>query len=186
MSDSANVSAAKPKTGGAVSVAPLGTALPTDATTTLDNAFKNLGYITDAGVTNSVSRDSTDVKAWGGDTVLSSQTGKTDTFKFALMESMNADVQKFIHGADNVEGALATGMTIKENAKELQEQVIVIDAILKGGTLKRTVIPAGKITSIGDITYADNSAIVYDVTVTAAPDKDENTHYEYIQEGAKA
>ena len=39
-----NVTTGKPKTGGAVFRAPLGTALPTDAKTALDEAFKNLGY----------------------------------------------------------------------------------------------------------------------------------------------
>ena len=40
MAKEANVTTAKPKIGGAVYSAPLGTALPTDATTELDNAFK--------------------------------------------------------------------------------------------------------------------------------------------------
>lgn len=45
MATEANVTTAKPKIGGAVYSAPLGTALPTDATTKLDDAFKALGYI---------------------------------------------------------------------------------------------------------------------------------------------
>lgn len=42
-----NVTAAKPKIGGAVSTAPAGTNLPTNAKTALDVAFKTLGYISD-------------------------------------------------------------------------------------------------------------------------------------------
>ena len=45
MADAKNVTAAKPKVGGAVWRAPLGTTLPTDAKTALDKAFKSLGYI---------------------------------------------------------------------------------------------------------------------------------------------
>ena len=45
MSNVANVSTAKPKVGGAIYSAPLGTTLPVDATTALDVAFKSLGYI---------------------------------------------------------------------------------------------------------------------------------------------
>ena len=43
MSTVANVSAAKPRTGGAIYRAPLGTTLPTDASTAIDTtAFKAL------------------------------------------------------------------------------------------------------------------------------------------------
>ena len=66
---STNVTAGKPKITGAVFVAPLGTTIPTDATSALDNAFKCCGYISDAGVVNTNTASTTAVKAWGGDTV---------------------------------------------------------------------------------------------------------------------
>ena len=49
--NSANVTAGTPKVGGAFFHAPLGTDLPTDARTPLDAAFKNLGYISEDGLT---------------------------------------------------------------------------------------------------------------------------------------
>ena len=63
--------------------------------------------------------------------------------------------------------------------------MLVIDTILKGGVVQRTVVPRAKVTTIGDFTYADNAAIVYPVTVTCLPDEDGNTHYEY-RKGAGA
>ena len=56
--DATKVTAVKPKVTGAVFVAPLNTALPTDAKTELDPAFKNLGFISDEGIKN----ENTDVK----------------------------------------------------------------------------------------------------------------------------
>lgn len=63
--NSANVTAGTPKVGGAFFHAPLGTDLPTDANTALDTAFKNLGYISEDGLTESTSIDTNTVKAWG-------------------------------------------------------------------------------------------------------------------------
>lgn len=177
-----NVSAAKPKTGGAVSVAPQGTTLPTDATTALGNAFAQLGYISDSGLTNSNTINTETVKAWGGDEVLVTYNGREVSFQFELIEATNLDVLKQIYGASNVSGTLAGGIAINAKSNiEMPEQVFAIDMILKDGALKRIVIPAGRLSDLGDITYADNDAIGYDVTITAVPDASGNTHYEYIK-----
>lgn len=176
-----NVSAGKPKIGGAVSVAPLATALPTDATTALNVAFKNLGYISEDGLTNENTPETDNVKAWGGDTVLITQSEKTDTFTFTLIEVLNVDVLKFVYGDDNVTGTLADGITVKANAEEAEDREIVIDMVLRNGALKRVVIPLGRISEIGEISYTDEDAVGYEVTVTAAPDANGNTHYEYIK-----
>lgn len=183
---SANVTAAKPKVGGAIYVAPAGTALPTDTTTTLDAAFKELGYASEDGLTNSSSPENDSIKAWGGDVVLSLMTGREDTFSLTLIEALSEEVLKLVHGAANVTGALATGLAVKSNAADLDEHAFVVDMIMRGGALKRVVIPKGKVTEIGEITYSDTAAVGYQVTITAQADDAGNTHYEYIKGAAAA
>ena len=179
-----NVSTAKPKVGGAIYSAPLGTALPSNAKDELDAAFKGLGYVSEDGMTNANSMSSEDIKAWGGATVATVQTEKEDRFTYMLIEATNVDVLKEVYGDDNVEGDLDAGITIKANSQELKEHAIIVDMVLKGGILKRIVIPSGKVAEVGDITYVDGEPIGYETTVAAAPDEDENTHYEYIQKPA--
>ncbi len=181
MADVNNVSYGKPLTDGAISTAPLGSTLPTDATTKLDTKFKSLGYVSEDGITNENSPESEKIKAWGGKTVLVSQTEKPDTYQFTLIEVLNLDVLKVVYGDENVSGTLKTGITIKANAKPMQARCFVIETLLNGDTIKRMVIPNGVISEIGEISYKDDDAIGYETTIECLPDKDGNTHYEYIK-----
>lgn len=181
MSNSSNVSAGKPMITGAVFVAPVGTDLPTSTTASLAAAFKDLGYISDAGVVNSNSPSTTPIKAWGGDTVLDVQTDKPDTFKMQFIEATNEDVLKLVYGSANVTGTLSSGLSIKANSEEQNEVSVVIDMVLKDNCAKRIVLPKAKVTAVGDITYADASAIGYDTTFSCHPDNSGNTHYEYLK-----
>lgn len=183
MSDVNKVSYGKPKVGGAISVAPLGSPLPKDAKSELEAAYKNLGYVSEDGLTNANSPDSDRIKAWGGDTVLVVSTEKPDTFEFTLIETVNVDVLKVVYGEDNVVGDLATGITVTANADQALPHVYVIDMTLKNKTLKRIVIPNGVVSETGDVEYKDDEAVGYNITVDALPDEQGNTHYEYILGG---
>lgn len=184
--NSAHVTVGKPKVGGAIFWAPLGTELPTDATTALNTAFANLGYISEDGVVNSNSPESDDIKAWGGSTVLTTQTGKTDTFQFTLIEALSVAPLRLVYGVANVTGDLSTGITIKANDTQQDSGCLVIDMIMRGGVLKRIVLPSAAVSEVGDISYTDSDAVGYQTTLTASPDTTGNTHYEYIVDPAAA
>lgn len=176
-----NVTAGKPKVGGAIYRAPIGTTLPTDATTALGAAFICLGYVSEDGLSNDNSPESEDIRAWGGDKVLTVVSNKDDTFGFTLIEAMNVDVLKTIYGEDNVSGDLTTGVTVQANSKDLDEYVWAIDMVLRGGVLKRIVIPDGKVSEVGTINYTDGDAVGYETTLATSPDASGNTHYEYLR-----
>ena len=182
-----NVSASSPKVGGAIHVAPIGTALPEDAVSALDVAFKELGYIADGGVTNSNTPSMTDIKAWGGDIVQSTLTEKPDKFSFKLLEGLNIDVLKTIYSEKNVEeitvGDVDSHKEIKiaANASLPDDYSWVVDMVLNNDKIKRIVIPQAKITNLSDIVYNNTDAFGYDITLSAYPNSEGDTHYEYIK-----
>ena len=180
-----NVTTGKPAVGGAVYRAPLGTALPTSASAELNEAFVSLGYISEDGLTNENSIETEEVKAWGGDTVLNPQTGKTDTFGATFIEALNVEVLKMVYGDENVSGTLATGIIVRANSKEAGGSCYVVDQIMREGALKRIVIANGKLSDLGEISYNDSDAVGYAVTLTALPGfSDGDTHKEYIIKSA--
>lgn len=175
-----NVSVCKPKVSGAIYRAPLGTTLPTDATTALAAAFVAMGYASDEGVTNSVEVDGNDIiRAWGGDPVEQLDGEKTDNFEVTFIEAMNVEVLKTVFGASNVTET-SGAITINVNNAAKANYIYVIDMLLKGNRAKRIVIPNGAISEVGETVYADDDVISYPVTITALADASGNTHYEYI------
>lgn len=176
-----NVSTGKPKVSGGVWRAPIGTTVPTDATTALDSAFVCLGYVSEDGLENANEMDVSQIKAWGGAIVYRSLTELNDEFSLALIESENVDVLKAVYGKKNVTEDEDSGeIAIDVVAEDPEEAVFVFEIALRGGKVKRIVIPDGAITAREAITYNDEDAIAYGITVSAYPNAAGSTHKEYI------
>lgn len=173
-----NVTAGKPNTSGAVFTAPAGTTLPTSASAALNSAFKDMGFVSEDGVTKSTSISTTTIKEWGGAPVLVTQDEKIVSVKLKLIEYKRKDVHSFVHGSNNVTES-SGAITVKINAEDPGEQAMVIDMTLRGNIDYRMVIPRGKITAIGDTVYKSNEAVAYDITITTMLDDAGYAVYEY-------
>lgn len=174
-----NVTTGKHRVDGGIYIAPAGTTLPTDASTALASAFTNVGYISQDGITNTMSRTVQEIKEWNGDVVDSETTEFSNQWKIKFIESLNVNVLKMIFGEDNVTQANGK-IAVNVNSQELEEHVFAIDMAVKGGKLKRIVIPRGKITALGDIVYKATDAVAYDSTLSTYVDSNGNYQYEYI------
>ena len=176
-----NVTVGKPNVSGAVYRAPIGTTLPTDATTALDAAFVSLGYVSEDGLSNNNELSVEATKAWGGNIVYRSLTEMNDEFSFALIETENADVLKTVYGSDNVTVGGDNSITVNIVAEDPEELVWVFELALRGGKARRIVVPDGAITAREEITYNDSDPVAYGVTVSAYPDANGKTHVEYTE-----
>ena len=179
-----NVTAGKPRVAGSVYRGATSLTMPTSADTSLASGFKSLGYISEDGVKNNNSPETEDIKAWGGDIVLNTLTGKEDKFTFKLIEAMSTDVLSAVYGSANVSGTLNSGIHVKANSTTNEAAAFVIDMVLKNNVLKRIVIPNATVSKVSEIVYADSEAVGYEITITAVPDASGDTHHEYIKQGS--
>lgn len=179
--------APSPKVTGGVLYAPLGTTLPTDAVTALDPAFISLGRISDDGVDKTESRPKQDKFDWGGSLIATLQDSFMLTLKFKLLQLVNADVQRAVHGEDNVTVTAATATTGTRiasaiNAKLLDQGVYVIDAYYMKMS-GRLVLPIARPVEVGQLKWVHKDLAAYELTVQAFPDNDNNMAYEYWDDG---
>lgn len=189
-STASNAVVAKPKVSAGVSVAPLGTTLPTNESTALNAAFKDSGYITDDGLTRSESRDTSPIKAWGGATIVVAQTGVEATLKLTFAEYLNDLVQKLIYGAANVTVTPATSSAGKKLAivGKLGDSAPTnswVADMFSGPAVGRLVLPSVQITETEDVSYKDDELAARGVTATLFPDSAGNFFYEYWDDGVK-
>lgn len=189
MADNKNVYAAEPLATGSLRVAPLGTAGPTSAKSVLSSAWVDLGHVGEDGFTETTDRSVEKKKNFGGATVKILQTDYTHSFKFVLLESLNADVLKAVYGADNVTVTAANTqhgaqVTVTKNAKKLPHLSWVIDTTdSELNAFFRNYIPDGQIISVGDVKVVHTDTIMYEVELEAFADASGNHVYTYTDDG---
>lgn len=168
------------KVTGAIFVAPKGTTLPTDAVTALNNAFKLLGFTSDAGVTISESRSTSEITAWEGRTiVLTAVTQYTENVSFTPIQC-NEDVVKLMWGTAAVtvsNGALAIG----HHGKMLDPVEIVIESV-SNDSIGRVRRYAGtfELVERGEQTLDGTQVDGRQLSFRAVPDANGITMHEYV------
>lgn len=146
---------------GGVYIAPTATAAPTNATTALNAAFVELGYVGEDGVTESRERSIETIKAWqNAATLREVVTDATIRYSFTLLETSIATLTA-VYGAAPATGTLDISPAVTGGRKSFVIQVV------DGANLLRIYIPQGEVTEVGDVVYASGEPVGYEVTVTA-------------------
>ena len=170
---------------GAVYVAPIATALPDDATTSLIAAYEDVGYIHEDGVTETQDTDTNDIIAWqNGATVRKVQTNHDLMYQFTMLETSEVTLREY-YGNFAEAGSVGAGDPADDkvviDGAELPNRRWVL-SVLDGIHTLRIVIPDGQVTERGDITYANDDAVGREVTITCYPDTNGNKAYIYMDD----
>lgn len=189
----AEVFAASPtdlSTIGGVWIAPFGTALPTDVDTPLDNAFKNLGFISDKGVKVKIDDQTKTIDVWGGDEIGTLRDKFAIEYSFELFQVLSADVNAAIFGAANVSTAAATALHGKRIATMINMKLppkcsLVLDAFYEDKAV-RQVAPCCQRAGIADVTLVHNAPMTFEPTFKALRHTDGNHVLQYTDDGVLA
>lgn len=175
----ANVSAGKGVKGGYIFSAPVGTTLPTDIETELDEAFKCLGFISEDGYVETVEEDSSDHVDMNGDLMDSTNSNRVESAQVTLAE-IKAETLKRQYGEANVtdENGL---ITVRHNSDSHPTFAYVLELVLKNNRRWRKVVPMGQSSELDDLTIASSELCQRALTIKYLTDNDGNTCYDYYE-----
>ena len=149
-----------------VLVGPLGTVLPVDLTT-VDVAFKALGWLGEDGVPLSVSTNTEKFKAWQGGTTLRTKVTSTEKSISVQAVEENPLVYELFYDA---KPAVVTGTVPNKVAKiDLPGSIgsVSRSAVIKyvdGGVSKWLCCPKVEVTDRGDVAHTNSSMTIHEMT----------------------
>lgn len=170
-----NVSVGKGAAGGYAFYAPYGTDLPTDNTSSLDTAFRNIGFINEDGVTFTDESDSESIPDMNGDAIVTTSGAVTKTFTFFAAE-VKEDTLKLQYGDGNVTTATNV-ITAKDKGPNTAQYSVVFDFRLKDGRKERCVVPVAQVSELGDLVYNYQELVGREITMSASLDSNAGAYY---------
>lgn len=185
------VGAPDQSTTGAIKYAPLGTTLPslasiTPAAVSYDAAFQGNEYVSEDGLTLAPSISTTDIKEWGGTTVRKVLESFDGTLSWTMI-STNASAMSVAFGADHVTAKAADSthgnQTMTELGAHLPEPQSWLFLMKDGEARIVILVPNGQVTEVGDVTFAANQAVGWNVTLACYPDESGECIYILTDDG---
>lgn len=165
--------------GGYFFLAPLGTGLPTDNTSALDEEYKNMGYLGDDGIVFSDSSDSESAFDLNGDAIATSNGSIEKTFTVVFRE-IKADTLRVMMGEDNVTDSAGV-IEAHDRGPNEATYAGVFELLLKDGRKWRRIVPQCKVGELGDMTITYSELVGREVTMSALKDSATGSYYiDYI------
>jgi hypothetical protein len=151
---------------GIVATAPIGSTAPTSSISTLPAAWKDLGFVTEDGVTETTEQSTEILRAWQRATRVRTLITEGEVqFAFTLMQT-NADTVAFYYG-----GTVETdGSIIIDASVERPRFAFVLD-IIDGDKSIRAYAPNCQVVEVGDQVAQTGGEVGYEVTVACSYDE---------------
>lgn len=173
-------------TTGAVAVAPEGTAMPTDARTALTSAWDDSGYVSEDGLSVTITRSTTPIKDWSKQNIrnLLTDFGGAIALSFLQVDEFAA---KRMFGEDNVTVTAATTTTSEVIKISIGAELPPIEAwcfSMKDGDARiRVLVPRGQMTDVNQIDFKPDAGNIIGGTLTAYDDGTGNSIYFIYDDG---
>lgn len=173
-------------TTGAVNVAPLSTAAPTDARTALEAGWTSGGYVSEDGITLGLSRSFANIKDWSQANVRKALTDFDGTIQCAFLQ-VDEFAATEMFGADNVTKTAADGSHGEQLAIAIGAEVAPAKSWcwnMKDGERRvRVYCPNAQVTELGDVQFVPGAGNIYPSTIAAYPDANGKSIYVFYDDG---
>ena len=151
--------------------APAGTALPTYPAEELGAAWKEVGDVSDAGITLATNKSTTVLKNWANVVKRVILTDHNETIQAPVMDTTEESLKTVVGEKNVTTTAAATGhgKLVKVNLSDgdLPEPEAFLWLMKDGDDLIAIGCTNGQVTAVDNVSFAPNSAINWTPTITA-------------------
>lgn len=164
---------------GVVSSAAISETLPTAVNSALGTNYKDLGWISEDGITRTHpgAGDREVVRGWqnnGVVMIIRTPSGDNPTFQFVMLES-KIEVVQFALDVVVTQSSTDGKWVVDAEAARVQKRVIL--DVVHGARAHRIAIPRAVVTEIGDQVFAFGQPVGWEVTVEAERDAVVGGHF---------
>lgn len=151
---------------GNIYVAPVGTTLPTDVTTSLNAAFELVGHVSTDALTESLKVTTEKIRSWQKKAGVRTVTTEFDwTWQFVALETSALVLELYYGGAASATLGGVTTTTIPIEIGVVQKAMVI--EIEDGDVITRYALPVVEISDRGDVAHNGTDGTGYDMTVSA-------------------
>lgn len=173
-------------TTGAVAVAPVGTVLPQDARSVLPDTWDDSGYISEDGLSVTVTRSTTPIRDWSKNAVRNLLTEFSGAIALSFLQ-VDEFAAKRMFGASNVTVTAATALTGEIDKIAIGAELPPIEAwcfSMKDGNARiRVLVPCGQMTDVNQIDFKPDAGNIIGGTLAAYDDGTGHSIYFIYDDG---